>query len=117
MMNTKMTKVQALTMAVELAKAEENKELIEKLQAMLATEVNVAEKARSKRSKKSAENEGLAATLLDAMTADKEYSASEAGALIDVSTPKATALLKILVGDGLVAKIAKNAKKNVYKVV
>lgn len=126
MANVKMTKVEALANAIAIVESNINPdadpvtcdmdELLEKLETMYATEKKRAETASSKRSKKSGENKALSAELLETMEADTEYKASEAGALIGLSTPKATALLRILVEEGSVLKIAKNSKTNIYKV-
>ena len=111
MAEKKMTKATAMTLGAE-ALAAVNPEAAEIL-AKEAARLSAPRKASGKMTKEQMANVALAEELLAAMEAGVKYTASEAGKLVGVETPqKATAILRMLVAAGTVAK--EEGRKTLY---
>ena len=111
MAEKKMTKATAMTLGAE-ALAAVNPEAAEIL-AKEAARLSAPRKASGKMTKEQMANAALAEELLAAMEVGVKYTASEAGKLVGVETPqKATAILRMLVAAGTVAK--EEGRKTLY---
>lgn len=107
---TKMTKVAALSSAIDLVKnfAPDNTELFDKLAAMLATEQKRAETPRKKtESKAHKENMALVDKVVAILTGVTSASAKEIAEQWgeDISIPKMCAILRCGVEDGRVQRL------------
>lgn len=111
MAEKKMTKATAMTLGAE-ALAVVNPEAAEIL-TKEAARLSAPRKASGKMTKEQMANAALAEEMLAAMEAGVKYTATEAGKLVGLETSqKATAILRMLVAAGTVAK--EEGRKTLY---
>ena len=106
-----MTKREVLTKAVALdAFTDEEKEFLQKM-------IDQLDKRSSKPTKTQVENEGFKADILEVVADGHARTAKEIGLEVGISTAKASALLRALVLDAKVEKIAPEKTKDAPKYV